>query len=259
MKLGCHCVMFAGKLATDTEQVIGEIATTGFQGIECGSRFLSIDSRETLLGALKKNNLELAAIHFAGNWSDDPRGTIQKVREEAKFMSMNKNPNITFSYMPTGEEDCVEMAKIFNEAAIVCKELGVSLKYHNHWAEFENGGRFYYALLDHAPELNFGFDLGWVKRGGFDPIQVLKEAGGRCTYVHLRDPDDGPVNAEINGRKFYLFPELGKGLTDLKGQLSFLQSYLPDDGWVVVEYEGGEPDVQRYIRAKQYIDSLMEP
>ena len=257
MKIGCHCVMFAGKLATDTEEVIDQISTTGFQGVECGARFLSLDNREKLLNALKKNNLELAAIHFAGKWKEEPEETLKAVVKEAEFIAKNPNPNITFSYMPEEDDDAVAMAKLFNKAALECKALGASLKYHNHAGEFANGGKFYHALVEYAPDLNFGFDLGWVRRGGFDPIAVLKETAGRCTYVHLRDPDDGPDNMEINGRKFYRFPDLGYGLTDLKGQLAFLKDYLPENGWVIVEYEGGEPDVQRYVRAKQVIDSLM--
>lgn len=250
-------MMFAGKLATDTDEVIDSIGTTGFQGVECGSRFLSLDNREKMVNALKRNNLELAAIHFQGQWREDPKGAINAVKAEAKFMQKNANPNITFSFMPEETDDFAALAATFNDAAKVCADMGVSLKYHNHAWEFKNGGKFYYALLEHAPDLQFGFDLGWVKRGGFEPIEVLKEAQGRCTYVHLRDPDDGPDNWEIMGRKFYRFPELGYGKTDLKAQLAFLKTYLPENGWAIVEYEGGEPDVERYVRAKKVIDSLM--
>jgi sugar phosphate isomerase/epimerase len=258
MKIGCHAVMFAAKLATDTVEVVNEIATTGFQGIEAGNRFVAIDKREVLMNSLKENGLELAAIHYnIQNWITDPNAAIAGAVEEAKFMAETPNKNVNFSFMPTEDMDFDSVVNTFNEAAKACSQYGVSLNYHNHWAEFANGGKFYHTLIEKAPDLHFAFDLGWVYRGGFDPIAVLKEAQGRCTYVHLRDPDDGPENAVVNGRKFYLFPELGNGKTDLKAQLSFLKDYMPEDGWVVVEYEGGEPDVNRYIRAKKVIDSLL--
>ena len=258
MKIGCHAVMFAAKLATDTEEVIRQIGTTGFQGIEAGSRFIAIDNRQTLMTALQENHLELAAIHYGTmEWRANPEAAIKGAVEEAAFMSKNSSRNINMSFMPQEGDDFKALAKIFNEAALACKEQGVSFNYHNHAGEFANDGAFYYTLLEYAPDLNFAFDLGWVYRGGFDPLKVLREAEGRCHYVHLRDPDDGPNSIEFDGRSFYQFPELGYGKTDLKGQLAFLKEYLPDDGWCVVEYEMGEPDVQRYVRAKQVIDSLM--
>lgn len=257
MKIGCHAVMFAAKLATDTAEVVRSIGKTGFQGIEAGARFISLENREPLMQALTENGLELAAIHAAvGDWRTDPDRAIRQIVEEAKFMSRTPNHNVNFSFHAEEDEDFRALCKTFNDAAIECKKHGISLNYHNHNWEFLNGGKFYHALVEYAPDLNFCFDLGWIYRGGFDPMQVLKENVGRVRYVHLRDPDDGPEQ-DFNGRKFYLFPELGQGKANLKGQLDFLKGYLPEDGWVVVEYEGGEPDVQRYVRAKQTIDSLL--
>ena len=250
--------MFAAKLATDTKEVIGEIATTGFRGIEAGARFVALENRAPLMQALAENGLELAAIHYNyPDWRTDPETGIKGAVEEARFMAGTANRNINMSFMPAPDEDLDAICDTFNRAARACAEYGVSLNYHNHRAEFDNDGRFYHALLEKAPDLHFCFDLGWVWKAGFDPLKVLEEARGRCSYVHLRDPDSGPDNAQINGHSFYLFPELGKGEVDLKSELDFLKGYLPEDGWVVVEYEGGEPDVQRYIRAKQYIDSIM--
>ena len=259
MKIGCHAVMFGPKIATDTTEVIREIATTGFQGIEAGNRFIALDKRDTFMKELAANNLELAAIHYnTPAWREDPKAAIAGAVAEAKFMAETANKNINFSFMPAPDDDAAALAKIFNEAALACAEYGVSLNYHNHWAEFANGGSFYHALVEEAPALHFAFDLGWIYRGGFDPIAVLKETEGRCNYVHLRDPDDGPENVELpDGRKFYLFPELGEGTQDLAKEVAFLKTYLPADGWCVVEYEGGEPDVNRYIRAKKYLDSIL--
>ena len=261
MKFGCHAVMFAAKLATDMEETVKAIGTTGFQGIECGNRFVSLEMRPRLMELLTENGLELGAIHFAFmQLREDPEGLYKGLREEAKFMATTPNKNINISFMPMPDEDFHKMAKIFDEAAKVCAEYGVSLNYHNHLAEFANDAAFIHTLLEEAPNLHYAFDLGWVKRAGYDPIKLLKEAEGRCNYVHLRDPkkEVAAVASLEAMRSLPPFPEFGTGETNLKEQIDFLKGYLKEDGWAIVEHEGGEPDVNRYIKAKAVLDALLK-
>ncbi len=253
--------MFAAKLATDMEETVKAIATTGFQGIECGNRFIPLEDRPKLMELLAENNLELGAIHF--NFMkirEDQEGFYAGLKKEAEFMAKTPNKNINISFMPMPTDDHHKMAAIFEEAAKVCAAEGVSLNYHNHLAEFANDGAFVHTLLEEAPTLHYAFDLGWVKRAGYDPIKLLKEAEGRCNYVHLRDPKQEVAQAfTIDAmRTLPRFPEFGEGQTNLKEQLDFLKGYLKEDGWAIVEHEGGEPDVKRYIRAKAVLDYLMK-
>lgn len=261
MKLGCHAVMFAAKLATDMEETVKAIASTGFQGIECGNRFISLERRPELMELLAANGLELGAIHFAFMAiREDPEGLCAGLRKEAEFMATTPNKNINISFMPTPNDDAHKLARTFNEAAKVCAEYGVSLNYHNHLAEFGNDAAFIHTLLDEAPALHYAFDLGWVKRAGYDPIKLLKEAEGRCNYVHLRDPKNEVATAYTLDamRSLPPFPEFGQGETNLKEQIDFLQTYLTKDGWAIVEHEGGEPNAERYVKAKAVLDALLK-
>ncbi|MCF0135156.1 MAG: sugar phosphate isomerase/epimerase [Lachnospiraceae bacterium] len=260
MKYGCHAVMFAAKLATDMETVTREIGTTGFAGIECGNRFISLENRDRLMDLLRQNGLELAAIHYAFmDWRTDPRAGIEGLKAEAAYMAKTPNKNINMSFMPTPDDDADKLVTTFEEAAKAAAEFGVSLNYHNHLAEFANDGVFVYKLLENAPHLNFAYDLGWVRRAGFDPIKLLKDSEGRCNYVHLRDPKTEKAQAYTLEamRALPPFPEFGTGETNLQEQIDFLQGYLNEQGWAIVEHEGGEPDINRYIKAKAVLDSLI--
>lgn len=260
MKYGCHAVMFAAKLATNMEEVVKDIATTGFSGIECGNRFISLEVRDKLMELLAENNLELAAIHYNSmDWRTDPAKAIAGLKAEAEYMGKTANKNINMSFMVQPDEDINKIIATFEEAAKVAADYGCSLNYHNHLSEFANDGKFIYELLEKAPHMNFAYDLGWVQRAGFDAVKLLKESEGRCNYVHLRNPKkEAIVECTLEGmRSLPLFPEFYAGETDIKPQLEYLNAHFNDKGWAIVEHEGGEPDVQRYIKAKAYLDSLL--
>ena len=193
------------------------------------------------------------------NWEADPKTGWDGLRKQAEFTGKYfPNKRLNVSFIPDEQVDCRKMAEVFNEAANICNFYGVSLNDHNHLAEFANRGKFIYTLLDTAPSLNFAYDLGWVCRAGFDPLKLLEDTGKRCTYVHLRDPKTERAEAfTLEAMKALpLFPDFGTGETDLQSQIDYLKNHFGPDDWAVVEHEGGEPDVQRYIRAKEVINRL---
>jgi sugar phosphate isomerase/epimerase len=279
MKLGCHAAVFGReRMAAEPEVLFREIASTGFDGFECNFRFVIGEPQERFVALLKKYGLELSALHYMADWAGDPEGAISGAVKVAEFLATQPSKNIEMSgsWSDMTEEDMIRAAKNMNKAAVETAKLGVTLNYHNHNGEFINGALPYKVMREHAPDMFFGFDIGWIYKGGFNPISLLKENRGRVKYVHLRDPQKLTVDPNTMGNlmhrpkpgekpqppdpemmKFFTFPDLGDGTADLKAQINFLNGYLPDDGWMVVEYETGEPDVNRYIKAKKLIDELL--
>lgn len=267
MKLGCHCVLFRERIATETEVVLNELAKTGFQGVELGARFFGTERKSYLQKALHDAGIELAAIHVGVPpevWQNAPEKAIDTVLEAARFMQDMPNQNITMSCSPG--EDLIAIAKNMNRAALECKKLGVTLHYHNHAAEFLNGGAMYLALKQHAPDLYFGFDLGWVQKGGWDIYEVLESNRGRCSYVHLRDFTEAGTLSEGKAEEYsaytggvsHEFPDIGEGTVDFHKLLTYLENYFPQNGWAVVEYETGDQDFGRYAKARAYLKNQWE-
>ena len=50
--------------------------------------------------------------------------------------------------------------------------------------------------------------------------------------------------------------DLGNGVTDLPGIIALAKEVIGPDGWIVVEYESGEKDYNRYIKAREYLKKI---
>lgn len=251
MKVGCHAVLFKEKIATETEKILEGLKSTGFEGVEIGSRFFPPENAAELKKQMDAHHLSMSGMHVGipiQEWIEYYPSAEAKIRRVISCVKHFPDKNIILSGSPVTEEmDLVTAAKGINRAAKICKEEGTMLNFHNHAWEFVNDGKWFYRLLEHAPDLFFAFDLGWVQKGGFEPIKVLELAKKRVHYVHLRDakPED----------KGWDFCDIGQGFYDLKAIIAKLIEMNVD--WTIVEYETGEESFDRYKKAKVYIDGLI--
>ncbi|GMQ62995.1 sugar phosphate isomerase/epimerase family protein [Vallitalea maricola] len=251
MKLGCHAVLFKEKIKEDTENTIKLLSSTGFKGSEIGSRFFGTDDKKYLLNILDRYNYQVTGMHIGSpleEWDINSEETTNKILKVAEFVKDMPNKNVIMSTKRFSgtEEQLIKAAKNINNAAIKCQEMGVKLNLHNHIWEFENDGYIFKNLVEYAPNLNLGLDLGWVYASGFNPIEVVENHANRISYVHLRDINE---NNE--------FVDLGEGIIDFNKLLKVLRNTLGEDGWAVVEYEHGEQDINRYIRAYNFLEKQM--
>ncbi|SHE51663.1 sugar phosphate isomerase/epimerase family protein [Alkalibacter saccharofermentans] len=251
MHIGCHAVLFKDRIKTDTEGLIKDLKSTGFEGSEIGSRFFGTEDKAGLIKILDKFKYQMSAMHVVGELNDfcdaeKTRILRNRIMTVAEFVKDMPNKNIMFSGIDQeGIRDFKSMALSIDSIAKECADIGVALNYHNHNWEFEKDRRIFNALADHAPNLKLGFDLGWVYKTGNDPIELVKEYRDRINYVHLRDLNDEKE-----------FVEIGEGIMDFKTLIPLLKEVLDEDGWAVVEYEDGEEDIERYKRAYVYISKL---
>ena len=99
-------------------------------------------------------------------------------------------------------DDWKRLFKEFEGYARQLKQAGLVLQYHNHMFEFEKfgvrQGRGGTTILDllyrHTKRLQAELDIGWVVRGGHDPVAWVGKLAGRIDQVHLKDW--GVVNNE---------------------------------------------------------------
>jgi len=118
--------------------------------------------------------------------------------------------HVAIPALPGEERDTAakwkKLAREFTKLGKKCKAEGITLQYHNHMFEFQKlgikkgrGGELGLDLLydNSDPEfLQAELDLGWVARGGHDPIRWGKKVAGRMDQVHLKDwgvVDNQPV------------------------------------------------------------------
>lgn len=103
------------------------------------------------------------------------------------------------------------IAQKINEAAVLCKQSGLKLAYHNHDFEFTKFGNQtgYDILLQETDKklVDFELDIYWAVRSGNDPLQLFKSNPGRFTMWHVKDMDKS--KAEWN-------TEIGEGSINFK-------------------------------------------
>lgn len=108
-------------------------------------------------------------------------------------------------------DDYKYIAQKINEAAVLCKQSGLKLAYHNHNFEFKKfGNQTGYAVLLQETDkklVDFELDLYWAVRSGNDPIELFKANPGRFTMWHVKDMDKS--KAEWN-------TEVGEGSINFK-------------------------------------------
>ena len=250
MRIGCHAVLFRDRIVHEGESIIAAADEIGYQGIEIGSRFYGVENRDGLRQLFSNRTIELSGMHVGttlDGWSNDPAAEEQKILEVVRFLEPFPNRNVIMSCqaansdVPESSDRLSAAACAIDAAADSCRQAGAKLHYHNHWWEFENEASIYNALRDESPSLSFALDLGWVEKSGADTARVLRELSGRLSYVHLRDlGEEG-------------FVDLGSGSTDIVGLMRSLSSVLGEDGFLIVEYEDGPQEMDRYRRAFDYL------
>ena len=108
-------------------------------------------------------------------------------------------------------DDYKRIAQKINEAAVLCKQAGLKLAYHNHDFEFKKFGNQtgYDILLAETDKnlVNFELDLYWVVYSGNDPLELFKAHPGRFKMWHVKDMDK--FKAEWN-------TEVGEGTINFK-------------------------------------------
>jgi len=244
MKIACQTITFGSeKVKMDMHDIVKAVADAGYDGIETGVHRLDMNALEDYKSWLGEYNLKQAGMHVGGNFSDTDavKQQIENVPEIIKVAHKLDCANIFFSGGPVPDYKIV--AENLNKFGKALRYGGVTLSYHNHDWEFKDGG--FYILCEYTdPEcVSFVPDIGWVTMGGANPVQVLKELGGRVSNLHFKD-----FTSEGG------FTELGKGIVDFKPVYDFVKSR---DIWLVAEQDASEIGACESVRQNlKYIKSL---
>lgn len=180
------------ELKGDWKAVLKQATAYGFTEIETGN-FMG-ESAETFLTYLKSIGMSLPVGGFEFKASEE---------ELKKSINLLKSLKVKYAvvYWPwyTGGpftlEDCKKSAERLNYLGKVCKENGLILCWHNHNKEFaamETGLPFDYLMNNTDKNLVMcELDLYWVKKGGADPLDVMKKYQGRFPVLHVKDMAQG--------------------------------------------------------------------
>jgi sugar phosphate isomerase/epimerase len=180
------------ELEGDWKRVLQQVHEFGYTEIETGT-YLG-DSAPSFLSFLKRSGLTPAAggLDFTAKDEDLRKNFILINSLQMKYAVV---------YWPwhTGGpfslEDCKRSAERLNYLGKQCKNHGLVLCWHNHNKEFirmEKELPFDFLMDNTDRNLVFcEMDLYWVKKGGGDPLAVMKKYTGRFPILHVKDMTPG--------------------------------------------------------------------
>lgn len=112
-------------------------------------------------------------------------------------------------------DDYRQLAERANKGAEQAKKAGIQLAYHNHAFEFKpmEGGKTGYEILveEFSPDMHFEVDVFWIKVGGKNPVEMIRQLTGRVSQLHLKDLNKQTVTPSYDGVPKEAFEELGDG------------------------------------------------
>jgi sugar phosphate isomerase/epimerase len=209
-KFGFISGIIGKELKGDWKAVLKKTVEFGFSEIETGE-YLG-ESADSFLKFCKEIGLKpvVGGIDFKSEIEE-----IHKQLDALKQLEIN----IAVVYWPwfTGgpfmQEECQRSAAKLNEIGSVCHSKGMAFCWHNHHLEFkpmEQGLPFDYLMEQTDPEnVKCEMDIYWVKKGGADPLSLLKKYRGRFPVLHVKDMAAGSAqDFECPGSGIIDFPSI---------------------------------------------------
>ena len=218
------------------EDVVQAVAEIGYAGVEpAGFPGTTPEAARKLFDDL---GLEITSAHCPMPAGDSKQESL----EIASALGIRR---IVSGHGPKNFETAdhiKESCDVFNEAAGVAAENGLTFGIHNHWWEFleVEGQLAYKTMLEHLdPNVFLQIDAYWVQTAGVDPAGVLEELGQRSPLVHLKD---GPCERDKD------MQALGEGEVDFASLVAAGRSVE----WWIVELDRCATDMMEAVR-KSYI------
>ena len=236
MRLACQTITYGDGQHEILDEMLAEISTVGYEGVEIGFQRLASIGEDVLHDALKRHGLCLVASHTGGNVEEPTDLTEGRPAIDVILDRLELTATAILNYSGRRYEDAARFERdlgILNRVAERCADRGIRLCYHNHWWEIENDGFVIRQLLAHgSSHLGFCPDVGWIVRGGMDALEVLEMMGDRVGAVHFKDIDSvtsDPVR----------FVEFGRGIVPLEKTADWQQANLPQT-WAIAEQDRSE-------------------
>lgn len=218
-------------VAQGMEEAFAAVARAGYKRVDLTSQFWTPELREKTRGLLKQYRLE-APIAYNGGPMHEPAAaekTIAATLEVADAAKAAGARALTFNPAPLKErktdEQLAVQAKSLDRLGAGLRGRNLDLMIHQHAPEMQENAREWRHELTHTdPKLvKFCLDVDWVKRGGQDPMTLLRECTPRLRSLHLRSMRQG-----------VWMEEFAPGDVDYREVAAHLRQ-IGFQGWLVVE------------------------
>jgi inosose dehydratase len=211
------------------DAVLDAIAAAGYAGTELGP-YGYFGTGDELRAALEDRRLLLAGAFVE---LDFGRGGLEELDVTLDLLApYGSQPILADAGPRDGEVDLDGVARAVDHA----RSRGFEPTFHHHMGTRVQTPAEIERLLD-GTDVALLLDTGHLTAAGGDPVQALRDWGGRVRHVHLKDVSLAVIRDARDWGEAWrkgAFCELGAGDVDLLGFFDGLSGY---DGWIVVEQD----------------------
>ena len=208
------------------EDAIATCAKLGFYGFETfGDVLDKWEANGGLKPVLQKNGIPLVSAYCTLNLIDKEKRaeTLDKAKHWSQLIKANGGRIFVLGPNPVKRDSYVyadhkqNIVETLNEAAKVITDLGLTPVLHQHTGTCVESRDETYATLDAIDHnlLKFGPDVGQLKKGGVDPVQVVKDYLPQVQHMHLKDYDG-------KDKRLVYYCPLGEGQVDIPAILNLM-------------------------------------
>lgn len=224
--VGLQCIVLGKTYSITDPAVMDRVAAAGYEAVECGA-----SDPAALKKMLDDRGMKYGGMHL----TPQRLGDISPIVDT---LGVLESADVCNSGIEKWEEatadDYRATIDILNTAGAKLRKAGVHLHYHNHAFEFKkvdgdkSGMDLLLENLDPSA-VDLCVDVGWVNKGGSDPVAFLKEHEPMVGYLHLKD------------YKGDNWAELGAGEVNVKGVVDIIPE-LSGVRWVMYEQDKSQID-----------------
>ena len=209
-------------------EIFDIVADAGFEAIELSPPFLEIENYEERI----RNALHRTGLGFVGASNGQPLWDIEKRDSIISLMDMYSDKLAAFGevlcgmscsgkrYAQRTETENDQVIRMWTELAEMFRGKGITLNYHTHGEPIED--------IRHVTEnipanlLFLGPDLDWLRVGGVDPEEFIREYADHLVMMHVRDYHIGGDRTEALGEGDADYRRLGQLLEEVKFEGEFV-------------------------------------
>ena len=264
IRIGYASITWGG----NDRQAIEDIASLGFHGIQLRANVIKeFGSPTELRDLLEKHQLKMVALSSGGVRIDPALEAeeIAKHTANAKFVH-----DVGGLYLQVTDErpkdrvitaaDYKRLGRVISEIGKRTADLGISLGYHNHMGSLGERPEEVDQILQAADPryAKLELDVAHYFQGGGDPAKAIEKYSDRLLFLHIKDVERLPENADT--KRPYRFVELGRGKVDLPAVFDALHK-VNFRGWAIVELDD-VPDKTRTPKesgaiSKKYLEQKL--
>ncbi len=217
-KIGLQLYTVRDIIGKDPKGTLQKIAQLGYKEVETfgynQGKWFGLNAAD-LSSILKDNGLTspsghtlLGGVFLKDGWEDG----WKKAVEDAATLGQKY---IVIPWLAEPDRKPIEnykkIAEGLSKAAVISKQAGLQIAYHNHDFEFfDSDGQNGFDILmkgTDASMVKMELDLYWVAKAGRNPLDLFAAHPGRFVMWHIKDMDS-------TDKKF--FTEVGNGTIDFK-------------------------------------------